>query len=113
MSRFQEQAPYNSSAPPYGGEAPKYNPGMSQPYAPSGPPAPYGGEGGFGSGLDKSPYDGDRFKPKKRFNDPIFLILFIAQVSGVHSSYCWMHLTNFPGYAFFGKSLRDTVLSLG
>lgn len=82
MSRFQEQPPYNSSAPPYGGEAPKYNPGMSQPYAPSGPPAPYGGEGGFGSDLDKSPYDGDRFKPKKRFNDPIFLILFIAQVSG-------------------------------
>lgn len=77
MSRFQEQPLYNSSAPP-----PKYNPGTSQPYAPSGPPAPYGGEGGFGSGLDKSPYDGDRFKPKKRFNDPIFLILFIAQVSG-------------------------------
>lgn len=112
MSRFQEQSPYNSSAPPYGGEAPKYNPGMSQPYAPSGPPAPYGGEGGFGSGLDKSPYDGDRFKLKKRFNDPIFLILFIAQVSGSYFILL-MHLTYFRDYASFGKSLRDTVLSLG
>ncbi|OBZ70731.1 Protein PNS1 [Grifola frondosa] len=30
----------------------------------------------------KSPFEGDRFKPKKRINDPIFLILFIAQHAG-------------------------------
>lgn len=28
----------------------------------------------------KDPYAGDRFKPKKTLNDPIFLVLFILQV---------------------------------
>jgi hypothetical protein len=28
----------------------------------------------------KSPYEGDRFKPKKKVNDPVFLIFFILQV---------------------------------
>ncbi|KAJ6625642.1 plasma-membrane choline transporter-domain-containing protein, partial [Mycena sp. CBHHK59/15] len=30
----------------------------------------------------KSPYDGDRFKPKKRINDPIVLVLFVLQFLG-------------------------------
>ena len=29
----------------------------------------------------KSPFDGDRFRPRKRINDPIFLVLFILQAS--------------------------------
>lgn len=29
----------------------------------------------------KSPYDGGRFAPKKKVNDPIFLILFLLSVS--------------------------------
>ncbi len=37
----------------------------------------------------KSPFDGDRFRPRKRINDPIFLVLFILQARirfGVKSS---------------------------
>ncbi|KAK2463281.1 hypothetical protein APHAL10511_004936 [Amanita phalloides] len=30
----------------------------------------------------KSPYEGGRFKPRKRINDPIFLVLFILQLLG-------------------------------
>ncbi|KAF8345826.1 plasma-membrane choline transporter-domain-containing protein [Amanita rubescens] len=30
----------------------------------------------------KSPFDGDRFRPRKRINDPIFLVLFILQLLG-------------------------------
>jgi hypothetical protein len=29
----------------------------------------------------KSPYENDRFKPRTTVNDPIFLILFVLQVS--------------------------------
>lgn len=28
----------------------------------------------------KNPYEGDRFKPKSKVNDPIFLVFFILQV---------------------------------
>jgi hypothetical protein len=54
-------------------------PGFPQPYvyAPPSepPPAPaYSAE-------SKSPYEGDRFKPRRRINDPAFLIFFILQVS--------------------------------
>ena len=56
---------------------PDYNPGQSQPYAPSQPP--YNAQGGYGNDY-KAPYEGQRFKPKKRLNDPFFLIFFIAQV---------------------------------
>ena len=64
-------------------------PGPSAPYAePYVPPAEYaygygqgGGDQSSYGGDHKSPFEGDRFKPKKRINDPIFLILFIAQVS--------------------------------
>ena len=60
----------------------QYYPTPSQPYAqqyapPPGPPAPIYTD-------DKGGYE--RFKPKKRINDPIFLILFVAQVS------CSMHV---------------------
>ena len=53
----------------------QYNPGFSQPYAPTNafPPPQVGAE-------EKSPYEGGRFTPKKRVKDPIFLALFIAQV---------------------------------
>ena len=66
-------------------------PGPTAPYAEQYAPQPsygqpqygYGqnpsGEGGY-NGDQKNPYEGDRFKPKKRINDPAFLILFIAQV---------------------------------
>lgn len=59
---------------------PTYNPGGSQPYAQQyAPPAGYPPNNGYG-GDHKDPYDGGRFKPKKKINDPIFLVLFIAQV---------------------------------
>jgi hypothetical protein len=76
MNKFGDQG--------YNPQYPQYNPGGSQPYAPpaEAPPYGYGGppppNNGFGG--EKDPYEGDRFKPKKRINDPIFLVLFIAQV---------------------------------
>lgn len=54
------------------------NPGYSSEYAPysSAPQAPL-----IGPYNDvKSPYEGDRFKPKKKLNDPVFFVLFILQV---------------------------------
>ncbi|KAK7472552.1 pH nine-sensitive protein 1 [Stygiomarasmius scandens] len=54
--------------PPYPGPTPAYG----QPYQ---PPTEY-------SADVKDPYQGDRFKPKKRINDPIFLALFILQFLG-------------------------------
>jgi hypothetical protein len=57
-----------------------YTPG----YQPPGPypgPSPNYGQPQYASVNDsKNPYEGDRFKPKKKLNDPIFLILFILQV---------------------------------
>lgn len=64
-----------SNYPPY---APK--PGVPPQYAPqytdyaSGPSQPFYND-------TKSPYENDRFKPRRRINDPIVLILFILQVS--------------------------------
>ncbi|TDL26138.1 DUF580-domain-containing protein [Rickenella mellea] len=56
-----------------------YNPGYSQPYAPPAQPPPQQAQG---YGDYKSPYEGERFKPKKRFKDPIFLVFFILQLAG-------------------------------
>lgn len=53
---------------PYPGPTPNYN----HAYAPT---PQYGAD-------FKNPYEGDRFKPKKKINDPIFLVLFIAQLLG-------------------------------
>jgi len=55
---------YESQQPPYPGPTPQYAPPL-QPY---------------NNGDVKNPYEGDRFKPKKKINDPIFLIFFILQV---------------------------------
>ncbi|KAI6134513.1 plasma-membrane choline transporter-domain-containing protein [Pisolithus thermaeus] len=55
------------------------NPGYSQPYAePINPPAYQT----YDQGDAKSPYEGGRFQPKKRVNDPVFLVLFILQLLG-------------------------------
>ncbi|KAL5506999.1 PNS1 [Sanghuangporus vaninii] len=71
---------YNNQYPPYETQ-PMYTPGVSQPYAPGGPPPPEAG--GYGYNADvKNPYEGERFKPKKRVKDPVFLVLFIAQLVG-------------------------------
>ncbi|KAF8658257.1 hypothetical protein AX16_002033 [Volvariella volvacea WC 439] len=58
-------------------------------YPPHPGPTPNYGFTGYGQvnqpqwgGDAKSPYDGDRFKPKKTINDPIFLVLFILQFLG-------------------------------
>ncbi|RPD78068.1 DUF580-domain-containing protein [Lentinus tigrinus ALCF2SS1-7] len=74
---------------PAPGPAPVYAPSYGQPaygqgeYELGGYGQGYGQGGGGGYGGDqKSPYEGERFKPKKRINDPIFLILFIAQLAG-------------------------------
>ncbi|CAL1707153.1 unnamed protein product [Somion occarium] len=68
--------------------SPVYQPGPTPQYGQPGypfpptsvpPPAEYGG----GYGADhKSPFEGDRFKPKKRVNDIFFLIFFILQFAG-------------------------------
>ncbi|EPS94136.1 hypothetical protein FOMPIDRAFT_1153435 [Fomitopsis schrenkii] len=68
---------------------PKWNAGKGSPYAPGPTPnyapqyAPPAGPptDGFG-GDQKSPYEGDRFRPRKRVNDPLFLIFFVAQFFG-------------------------------
>jgi len=72
---------------PQQGESNKNPPGPAPGYPqnyipPPGPPpqASYQGDAGYGI-EQKSPYDGDRFKPKKRINDPIFLIFFVLQVN--------------------------------
>jgi len=56
---------YEPQQPPYPGPTPQYAP----------PLQPYNNNGDV-----KNPYEGDRFKPKKKINDPIFLIFFILQV---------------------------------
>ncbi|KAG6333629.1 hypothetical protein ID866_5454 [Astraeus odoratus] len=57
------------------------SPGYSRPYAaPVSVPPPYSGPT-YG-GDTKSPYEGGRFQPKKKVNDPIFLVLFILQLLG-------------------------------
>lgn len=61
---------YNNAGP---------NPGYSQTYAPP-PGPPQGYPPPQGEYDQKSPYEGDRFKPKKRINDPIILILFVLTV---------------------------------
>ncbi|KAI0369721.1 DUF580-domain-containing protein [Pilatotrama ljubarskyi] len=79
MSGWNSASPH-SYQPVYGAPAPGPAPVYAQSYAPP-PPQPAYGQGGYG-GDYKSPYEGERFKPKKRINDPIFLILFIAQLVG-------------------------------
>ncbi|KAF9012317.1 plasma-membrane choline transporter-domain-containing protein [Cyathus striatus] len=65
----------SSQNAPYPGPQPNY----AQNYY---PPAEQGYSfNGYGSDA-KDPYEGDRFKPKKRINDPIFLVLFVAQLLG-------------------------------
>jgi hypothetical protein len=52
-------------------------PGPTQPYAPS---YNYNNNISRPQGDLKDPYAGDRFKPKKKVNDPILLVFFILQV---------------------------------
>jgi len=58
------------------GYQPVYQPGPTPHYAP--PAEPPTGNHGYRADQ-KSPYEGDRFKPKKRINDPFFLIFFVLQ----------------------------------
>lgn len=51
---------------------------------PSQPPAP---PAYTNPNETKSPYDGGRFQPRNRVNDPIFLVLYVLQVS-IHQSVC-------------------------
>ena len=71
----QGQYPPPRKPEPYYNNAPgPYNPGPSQPYAPSAPPpAEY-------NDYSYKPNASERFKSKKSINDPIFLILFVLQV---------------------------------
>jgi hypothetical protein len=54
-------------------------PGPTQPYAPS---YNYNNSISRPQGDLKDPYAGDRFKPKKKVNDPILLVFFILQLLG-------------------------------
>lgn len=62
----QAYPPHNQATAPYPGPTPTY-----------GQPIPQ--QQPFVSDT-KNPYEGDRFKPKKRINDPFFLVFFILQV---------------------------------
>ncbi|KAG6832025.1 hypothetical protein H0H87_003005 [Tephrocybe sp. NHM501043] len=60
---------------------------QQQPYP--GPTPNYGGYGGYApeqpappADDQKSPYEGDRFKPKRTINDPFFLAFFVLQFLG-------------------------------
>lgn len=67
------------------GPTPQYGqPAYPQPSGP--PPAEYDGD-------YKSPYEGDRFKPKKKVNDIFFLIFFILQVRAPLSPSRGRHLS--------------------
>lgn len=61
---------------------PVYQPGPTPnyagPYAP--PSAPPPNENGHYD--QKSPYEGERFKPRKRLNDPFFFVFFLLQLAG-------------------------------
>ncbi|PCH43440.1 DUF580-domain-containing protein [Wolfiporia cocos MD-104 SS10] len=64
------------------GYQPMYAPGPTPYYAePYDPPADPPPSGGYGYDA-KSPYEGERFRPKKRVNDPLFLIFFVLQFAG-------------------------------
>ena len=52
------------------------SPGPTPGYAPT---YEYNSGGGYGGDV-KDPYEGGRFKPKKKVNDPILLIFFVLQV---------------------------------
>lgn len=69
-----EQQYYPNQEPPYPGPTPNYG----QSYAQN--QTQY--EGGDSAEYKTDPYAGERFKPKKRVNDPIFLVLFILQLLG-------------------------------
>jgi hypothetical protein len=78
-------------------------PGPTQPYAP-----PYGYNNNANqSGVDhKDPYAGGRFKPKKKVNDLIFLILFIFQVHAFPPRRAAQILTMSGPAAWFRRPLR-------
>ncbi|KAJ3570358.1 hypothetical protein NP233_g4447 [Leucocoprinus birnbaumii] len=59
---------------PYPGPTPNY-PQSYPPYEQNTPLQPYAND-------TKNPYDEGRFKPKKKINDPIFLVFFILTVLG-------------------------------
>ncbi|TRM69781.1 plasma-membrane choline transporter-domain-containing protein [Schizophyllum amplum] len=71
--------------PPYPGPTPQYGQQYGQqPFYPQQPNG-YGQQPAYGQpayGDYKSPYEGERFKPKKTVNDIFFLIFFIAQLLG-------------------------------
>lgn len=59
-----------------------YNPGPTPQYAY--PTGPDNSAAGYAGGFKDEGYDGGRrFEPKKKMRDPIFLVLFIAQVCKV------------------------------
>ena len=53
----------------------------------------------------KDPFANDRFKPKKKLNDPIFLILFILQVGPF--SFLFIHLT--AAACWIRRSVRNSA----
>lgn len=70
-----------------------YNPGPAPQYAYPTGPLPQGNDTyiprddpavGYAEGFKAEGYDGgQRFEPKKKIRDPIFLVLFVAQVRQV------------------------------
>ncbi|KAJ3748726.1 DUF580-domain-containing protein [Lentinula detonsa] len=69
---YPQYPQYPQNAPPYPGPTPNYaEPSYSQPQANIG-----------GGGENKQSYEGERFKPKAKINDPFFLVFFVLQFLG-------------------------------
>ncbi|KAI0949301.1 hypothetical protein AcW1_008955 [Taiwanofungus camphoratus] len=68
--------------PVYQQPDPVYQPGPTPNYVKSAyaPPPPANYADGYGD--HKSSYEGDRFRPRKRINDPFFLFFFVLQFAG-------------------------------
>ncbi|KAJ7581593.1 plasma-membrane choline transporter-domain-containing protein [Mycena floridula] len=89
MSQWQQ----NQQNPQWGGAPQQQSYPPARPSYPSPTPA-YGGSNymppqeqqqplyNTGNNYKNDPFEGDRFKPKKKINDPVFLVLFVLQFLG-------------------------------
>ena len=76
--------------------APQYAPPS---YPPNDYPAPSGYPPNEYPSDEKSPFEGGRFAPKKKINDPIFLALYIITVSACDGFVASLELTVFARFS--------------
>lgn len=104
------QGQYNAPPPPQGqyngnGNGNGYNPNGNANYSGgNGYQEPsYGTEGGK---QDNPPQPGERFEPKKRLRDPIFLVLFLASTLGF-AALSGIVLNNYNKYSGLGGGVGN------